>query len=215
MEGLGHHGQDFVAFGSGERLGDSAGNDPTGMDALVAEKLDDVLAEAAQGDAGAAQFGLGGDYAEDVPYLGVGLHAQQKVGRGQIEEAERVRLHHLREVEHAPQLRGGVRNAHGHDGFAGLGGRDQVRDRADAADARHQAGHFVEGAAFGELFEAAYLRHMKVRVFHFTLAVQLDGDFSVAFEAGNGIDRDGLAHDRLRTSGSKAGERRNFQRSAG
>jgi hypothetical protein len=54
----------------GERLGDAAGNDPSGMDALVAEQFDDVLAEAAQADAGAAQFGLGGDDAEDVAGAG-------------------------------------------------------------------------------------------------------------------------------------------------
>jgi hypothetical protein len=152
-------------------LGDAAGDDPAGMNALVAEQLDDVLAKAAQADAGAAQFRLGGDDAEDVARGGVGLHAEQQVGRGEIEEAQRVRLDHLRQVQHAAQLRGGVRNAHRHDGFAGLGRGDEVRDRADAADAGHEAGHLVERAAFGEFLEAAHLGDVKMRVLDFALAL--------------------------------------------
>ena len=76
-----------------------------------------------------------------------------------------------------------------------LGRGDQVRHRADAADARHQAGHLVERTAFGKLLEAAHLRDVEVRVFHLALAVQLDRDLAVPFQAGYGIDRDGLAHD--------------------
>ncbi len=117
------------------------------MDALVAEQLDDVLSEAAQADAGKAQIGPGRRHAEDVALGGVGLHAQQQIGRGKMEEAQSMGLHHLRQIQHAPQLRGGMRNADGHDGFAGLGRGQEVRDRADAADAGHEAGHLVEGPA--------------------------------------------------------------------
>ena len=85
-----------------------------------------------------------------------------------------------------------------------------MRDRADAADARHEAGHFVERAAFAEALKTADLRDVKVRVFHLTLAVELDGDLAVAFKAGYRIDGDGLAHN----SSSKAGQRRNIQRPA-
>jgi len=35
---------------------------------------------------------------------------------------------------------------------------------------------------------------VKVRIFDFALAVELDGDFAVAFEACDWIDGDGLAH---------------------
>ncbi len=77
--GLGKHGQDFIAVSGRERLGDAAGDDPAGVDALAAEQLNDVLAEAAQTDAGAAQFGLGGQDAKDIAQLGIGLHAQKKI----------------------------------------------------------------------------------------------------------------------------------------
>ena len=190
--GLGNHGQNLVALFRRKRLGDAAGNNPSGMDALVAQQLDDALAEAAQGDAGAAQLGLGRRHAQNVAHGGVRVHAQQQVGRGEMEEAQRVRLHHLRQVQHAPQLRRGVRNPHRHDGFAGLGRGKKVRDRADAADARHQAGHLVERPALGETLKAAHLGDVKVRVLDLALAVELDGDLAVAFQARYRIDGDGL-----------------------
>ena len=154
------------------------------MDALGAEQFDDVLAEAAQPDSCASQFRPCGGNAEDVALCRIGFHAQQQIGRRKMEEAQRVRLHHLGQVQHAAQLRGGVRNAHRHDGLAGLGRRQQVRDRADAADARRECRHLVERPALGELLEAAHLGYMKVRVLHLALGVQLDRDLAVSFEAG-------------------------------
>ena len=93
-----------------------------------------------------------------------------------------------------PQLGSGMRNADRHDGLTGLGGGDEVRDGADAADAGHERGHLVERAALGEALEAAHLGDVEVRIFDFALAVELDGDLAVAFEAGDGIDGDGLCH---------------------
>jgi len=191
---LGNHGQNLIALGGLERLGHAAGNNPAGMNALFAKQLNDVLAKAAQANAGAAQLRFGRDNAEDIAGSGIGLHAEKKIRRREVEKAQRVRLHHLGQVEHAPQLRGGVRNADRHDGFAGFGRCNQMRHRADAADARHQAGHLIKRSALGELLKAAHLRYMEVRVFHLALSVELDGDFAVAFKACDGIDGDGLAH---------------------
>src|SRR5580704_6614265 len=88
VESFGHHGQDFIALGRTERFGDAAGHDPSGMDALVAEEFDDVLAEPAQRNASAAEFRLGRDYAEDVAHLGIGFHSKKQIGGGQVEEAQ-------------------------------------------------------------------------------------------------------------------------------
>ena len=194
-EGFRYRGQDLIAFGGVQRFGDAAGDNPTGVDALVAEEFDDVLAKAAQANAGEAQLRLRGDDAEYMACRGVGLHAQQQVRRGKIEEAQGVRLDHLRQVQHAAQLRSGVRDAHRHDGLAGLGRGDEMRDRADAADARHEAGHLVKRPALREPLEAAYLGDVEVRVLNLALVVELNGDLAVAFEAGNGIDGDCLGHD--------------------
>src|SRR5271165_4590724 len=192
--GLGDHGQDFIALCGLQRLCDAAGHNPSGMNALFAQKLNDVLSEAAQSDAGAAQFRPGGDDAEDMARFGVGLHAQQQVGRGEIKEAQRVGLNHLGQIQHAAQLRGGVWNPDGHDGLAGPGRGDEVRDRTDAADAGHEAGHLVEWPALREPLKAADLRDVEVRVFDFALAVKLNRDLAVAFEAGYGVDGNCLAH---------------------
>ena len=58
------------------------------------------------------------------------------------------------------------RNAHAQDGVAGFGRGQQVADRADAADARGDAGHFPEAAAFAELLEAAEFGHVEAGVGH-------------------------------------------------
>ena len=71
--GFRQHGENLVALGGSQRFGDAAGNNPSGMNALGAEQFDDVLPEAAQRDAGAAQFRLGGHNAEDVALRGIGL----------------------------------------------------------------------------------------------------------------------------------------------
>ena len=48
--------------------------------------------------------------------------------------------------------------------------------------------------ADAEAFEAPQFGNLQVRVGHFTGIVEEDLDLAVAFEAGNGVDRDALAH---------------------
>ena len=134
------------------------------MNFAVAEDLDDFLAELAQADAGAGEFLVRGDDAEDIA-LGLGrVPAEQKVRRAQMEEAQRVALHDLAEVHQPAQLVGGGRDVDGHDGVAGLGRGEQMADGADAADARRDAGHFAEGPAFAEFLEAAELDDVELGV---------------------------------------------------
>jgi len=61
-----------------------------------------------------------------------------------------------------------------------------VRDWADAADARHQAGHLIERPAFGELLKATHLRDVEMRVLDLALIVEHDGDLAVAFQRVTG-----------------------------
>ena len=145
-----------------QRLVDAAGHHPRRVDALAGQPLDDLLAELPQPDAVARELRVGRDHAEDVARGRVGVHAEQQVGRGQVEEAQRVRLHDLREVEDAAQVGRRLRDAHGQDGVARLGRGDQVAHRADAADARHQRRHLVERPPFAELLEAAELRDVEL-----------------------------------------------------
>src|ERR1039457_3870776 len=111
-----------------------------------------------------------------------------------MEETQRVRLHHLRQVQHPPQLRRSVGNPNRHDRFAGLRRGQQVRYRADAAYARGQARHLVEWPALAELLKTAHLRHVELRILDSTLVVEVDGDLAVPFKTRNGIDGDRLAH---------------------
>ena len=90
--------------------------------------------------------------------------AEQKIRRAQMEEAQRVALDDLAEVHQPAQLVGGGRDVDGHDGVAGLGGGEQVADRADAADALGDAGHFAVGPALAEFLEAAELDDVELGV---------------------------------------------------
>ena len=156
------------------------------MDLLAAEDLDDFLAELAQADAGAGEVGVGGDQAEDVALRLGRVPAEQEIRRAEVEEAQRVALDDLAEVHQPAQLVGGGRDVHGHDGVAGLGGGQQVADRADAADARGDAGHFRVGPAFAELLEAAELDDVELGVGHVAVVVHEDADLGVALDAGDG-----------------------------
>src|ERR1035438_2050123 len=162
------------------------------MDALAGEPFDGLLAELPQPDAVPADLGMGFDYAEDVAPGGVAIHAEQQIRRRQIEEAEGVRLHDLRQVQNGPQAHGDFRNAHGENGVAGLGRGDQVADGANAADARHERGHLIERPALAELFEPAELRHVEIGLFHAALFVQVQRDLGMALDAGDRVDYDFL-----------------------
>ena len=56
-----------------------------------------------------AVSGCGGDDADDVALGDVGVEAEQQVGRGQMEEMQRVRLQDLAVVHQAADLLGGRR----------------------------------------------------------------------------------------------------------
>ena len=113
-----------------------------------------------------------------------------------MKEAQGVRLRNLREPEDAAQLVGRRRNSHGEQRVARLGGRDQMADRADAADARHQGRHLVKRAPFAQLLEAAKLGHVKASFLDPAVFVQMERDLGMTFDARNRIDDDAaLLHD--------------------
>jgi hypothetical protein len=107
-----------------------------------------------------------------------------------VEKAERVGLHELPAVQQLAQQRRRLGNPHGHDRVARLHRSKQVTHRTDAADARRDPRHLVEGPALGEFLEPADLRHVQLRARDLAIAVQVDGDFRVSFDAGHGIDGD-------------------------
>ena len=73
------------------------------MDALACQPFDRLLAEFPQRNAVAGALGLLVDQAEHVAARGIGIHAQQQVGRGKMEEAERVGLHELGAMDQLAQ----------------------------------------------------------------------------------------------------------------
>ena len=76
---------------------------------------------------------------------------------------------------------------------AGLGRRDQVAYRTDAADARHERRHLGEGAAFAEFLEAAKLRDVEASIFDSAIVVEVKRDLGMALDAGDRIDHNRIA----------------------
>ncbi len=177
-----------------ERRVDAARDRPGRVDALPGDPLDDLLAEPAQGDAVTDDVRPLLEEAHDVPARRVRIHAQEQVGRREVEEREGVRLHDLGAMEQLAKLRGGRRDTHGHDGVAGLRRGEEVADRADAADARRDGGHLVVGPSLDEALEASDLRDMELRVCHLPGIVEGDRDGGMPLDARDVVDGDG-AHE--------------------
>jgi hypothetical protein len=150
------------------------------------------------------------DHADDVAPRRIGVEAEQHVGRGEMKEAQRMRLRDLAAMQQLPQLRRGRRNANAHDGVAGLDRGEQMADRANAADARGDRRHLVEGPPLGEFLEAANLRDVERRLGDLAFVVKMDRDLGVTLDARDGVDDDGphdglLSQTALSTSGQGCG----------
>src|SRR5579862_1072726 len=110
-----------------------------------------------------------------------------------MEKAQSVGLQHLCKSENAAKFFGRPGDAHGQQCIASLGGGNQMADRTDAADARHQRGHFGERAALAKFFKAAELRHVKLGVGDTTVIVKVKSDLGVAFDACYGVNANRFA----------------------
>src|SRR3984885_3971056 len=105
---------------------------------LSTHLLDDFLSKLAQTDAVERQGWVLLCDAEDIALGRIGIHAEEQVRRGKMEEAQCVGLRDLGESEDSAQLVGRRRDFHREQRVAGFGGGDQMAYRADTADARHQ-----------------------------------------------------------------------------
>jgi hypothetical protein len=101
-----------------------------------------------------------------------------------------VRLCDLRQSEDAAQLVRRGRNPYRQQLVASLRRSNEMADRTDAADARHQRRHLVKRAPFAQFLEAAKLRHVKAGFLDPAVLIQLERNLGMAFDARNRIDDD-------------------------
>ncbi len=137
------------------------------------------------------------DDADDVPHGRVGVHAQEEVGRGEMEEVQGVGLEHLAVVHQAAHLLGRRRELArpgADDDVHGLGRGQVVADRADAAEPLDEDRGLPVGAALDEALEAAELDDVEAGLGHLAGVVEADGDLAVAFDPGDGFDGDLSTH---------------------
>ena len=112
--------------------------------------------------------------------------------------AERVRLHNLRHVENAAQLVGRRRDANREQCVTSFGRGDQVADRTDAADSRHQRRHLVKGRPSHNFSKPRNWVTWKRASATSPLFIKMQGDLGMALDAGHWIDDDGSCFGHLR-----------------
>ncbi len=203
VERFGQGAANLVATACVQRFAHAAGHGPGRVYASSAQDADRLLAELAQADAVAGDVRMFLDQAGNIAQRRVAVHAEQEVRAAEVEEAQGVTLDDLAPVHQPAQLCRGGRNVDAEDGVTCLGRRQQVADRADAANAGGDAGHFPEGAAFAELLEAAKFGDVEAGVLDLAAVVQHDRDLGMALNSGYGIDYNRLRHRRLHLSGVK------------
>ena len=177
-----------------QRRVDPAGHHPGRMDPSSGQSFDHLLAELAQPDAVAGKLGISGGNTEKIAGFRRMVHAEQQVRGGKVEKAERMRLDELAEVEDAAQLCSGFRDGDRQQLVAGLGRGERMADRADAAGAGRQRGHFEKRPAFDEFFKTSHLGDLEMGVMDLAGCIENQADSSMSFNAGDWLDGDALFH---------------------
>ncbi len=67
-----------------------------------------------------------------------------------------------------------------------------MTDWANTADAGRNARHFPKRATLAELFKSSEFRHMKTGIRYRPSLIEMDGDFGMPLNAGDGIDNNAL-----------------------
>ena len=152
---------------------------------------DDFLPELAGQHALLGEIGERRGDADDVALGDLALEAEQEIGRGEMEEMQRVRLHDLAVMQQAAQLlRGRRQRAEAGDEVHRLGRREEMADRADAAQALHRDRNLPVRPASDEDLEAAELDDMEPDLMNPVLLVEEDRHFAVSLDARDRLDRD-------------------------
>ena len=153
-EGLGlGHGVLAARLQGGDGLAarrgvEAAGTHADRMHRAAAEERDEVVSEPLQGEPAAHRLRLAARELDDAL-------AAVEVGRGEEVDVEAVALDPLAAVERAPHAPHPGPGRAAEQGLEGVHGAHLVGDRADAADARHQVRHLLEGASLQEALEEA------------------------------------------------------------
>ncbi len=162
------------------------------MDSFPCQRRDDLLAKPAKTDPILRNLRVGLNQPCDVSTVRVEIESKQQIWGRQYEEAEGVRLNDLATMHDLPQLDRGRGHPDAHDGFAGLGRRQEMGNRTDAANARGYRRHLIERPSFGKFLKSTQLGHMKRGIGDAAFIIEPDGDLCVSLDAGHRIDDYGL-----------------------
>jgi hypothetical protein len=155
------------------------------MDHLAGELLYHHLAAVAHLDHRFGQFRRLPNNSDDVSDRVVAISPKNEIGGGKKEEVQDLVIymgHDLHELTQLPARRGRIGSE---AAVHGLIGSRVVLPGANAADPRYDPGNFFSRPPFNEFFETSHRHNMEASICHVAILVQVDGNASVPFNAGN------------------------------
>jgi hypothetical protein len=155
------------------------------MDHLTGELLYHHLAAVAHLNHRLGQFRRLPDNADDVSDRVVTVSPKDKIGSGKKEEVQDFVIYMGHDLHELTQLPARRRRIGSEAAVHGLVGSSVVLPGANAADPRHDPGNFFRRPSFDEFFETSHGHNMEARIGHVAILIQLDGNASVPFNAGN------------------------------
>ena len=195
FERLRNPASDLVASGGRQRLQHAARRGPGRVDALAAQDFDDALPELPQPDAPARQVRIALGQAEDVALGRVRIEAQQQIGRGQVEEAQGVRLQDLRRSSSGGAAADGRRRDLDAEQrvarpwrWPARGSPGRCRRCAPSAPASRGTAGLRRTSRSRGTRPRGTAPNPPARV------VQVDGDLGVAFDTGDWRDQNSVRH---------------------
>jgi hypothetical protein len=69
-----------------------------------------------------------------------------------------------------------------------------MTNRANTADAGRDGWHFPNRTTLAELFKSSEFRYMKTGIRYRSSLIEMDGDFGMTLNAGDGINNNALRH---------------------
>lgn len=155
--------------------------------------MEDLLAKLAHEDAPPGQLAVSHGHAYHIAGGQWPSRIEEKIGSGEIEEMQGMRLEDLGVMKEATDLvrrRTQITRVQPMQLINGFAGRQVVAHRTDPAQSLHQYRNFPIGTTLDEALESAEFHDMKTGFLHPPVLIQMDGHPAMAFHPGHGVNGD-------------------------
>ena len=180
--------QRFPSLGA-QGLVHPAGEGSSPMHAFTADVADDFLPVFAKADPFECKRRVGRRHADNVPSPRITPETEQKIGGGEMEKMKGMGLQGLSQMQEPSKLfRCGGQTVDTDQLVNGLGCRQMMADRANAAEPLDQNGDFPVGAALDETLESPKFNNVEPGLLYPVILIQEQRHFAVTLHPGDRIN---------------------------